>query len=234
MIAKSIRGWSRRTWPGLVVSMLMASHAMAATTDTHPRRTASETPQSRRAPASKASVLKSSVLQSAAPKSSILKGGGAKVAGVPTRRARVQLASARMRLGGADGASTTERDGMSAYDADQEAAATASGSGYGASGFGSSGVGQTGLASWYGGRAWNGHRTSDGGQFSDTELTAAHATLPMGSLVRVTLGSSDRSVVVRINDRPGTRRRIIDLSRAAAEKLGMLGAGVAVVTLSPL
>ena len=98
----------------------------------------------------------------------------------------------------------------------------------------SGGVFQTGLASWYGGRAWNGHRTSEGGQFSDTELTAAHATLPIGSLVRVTLGSSERSVVVRINDRPGTRRRIIDLSRAAAEKLGMLGAGVAMVTLSPM
>jgi len=50
----------------------------------------------------------------------------------------------------------------------------------------------------------------------------------------VTLGNGERSVVVRINDRPGTRRRIIDLSRAAAAALGMLGSGVAVVTLSPL
>ncbi len=93
---------------------------------------------------------------------------------------------------------------------------------------------QIGPASWYGGPAWNGHRTSDGGRFSDSELTAAHATLPMGTLVRVTLGNGERSVVVRINDRLGTRRRIIDLSRAAAAALGMLGSGVAVVTLSPL
>ncbi len=93
---------------------------------------------------------------------------------------------------------------------------------------------QIGPASWYGGPEWNGHRTSDGGRFSDSELTAAHATLPMGTLVRVTLGNGERSVVVRINDRPGTRRRIIDLSRAAAAALGMLGSGVAVVTLSPL
>ena len=64
-------------------------------------------------------------------------------------------------------------------------------------------------------------------------MTAAHATLPLGSQVRVTLANSERSVVVTITDRPGTRTRIIDLSRGAARALGILSQGVAVVTLSP-
>jgi len=92
---------------------------------------------------------------------------------------------------------------------------------------------QTGVASWYGGARWQGHRTSSGDHYDENALTAAHATLPLGSQVRVTLANSERSVVVTITDRPGTRTRIIDLSRGAARALGILSQGVAVVTLSP-
>jgi hypothetical protein len=66
-------------------------------------------------------------------------------------------------------------------------------------------------------------------------LTAAHRTLPFGSVVRVTHLGNGRSVLVRINDRgPFEPTRIIDLSRAAAEELGMVSAGVAPVSLELL
>jgi len=93
---------------------------------------------------------------------------------------------------------------------------------------------QVGWASWYGGGKWEGHATSDGGRYDGNALTAAHATLPFGTRVRVRLVDSDRSVVVTITDRPGTRRRIIDLSRGAAAALGILARGVAEVVLEPL
>lgn len=64
------------------------------------------------------------------------------------------------------------------------------------------------------------------------ELTAAHKTLPFGTKVRVTNADNGRSVVVRINDRgPYVGRRIIDLSKAAAESVHMIGSGTAVVVL---
>ncbi len=90
---------------------------------------------------------------------------------------------------------------------------------------------QTGLASWYGGGRWQGNRTASGGRYDESELTAAHATLPLGTRVRVSTIDGSGSVVVRITDRPGTRRRIIDLSRAAASQLGILDRGVAMVSL---
>lgn len=93
---------------------------------------------------------------------------------------------------------------------------------------------QVGLASWYGGPAWHGRRTASGAIFNEHELTAAHATLPLGSQVLVTVPATGRSVVVTITDRPGTRSRIIDLSRAAAAELGILRQGVATVELSRL
>jgi len=93
---------------------------------------------------------------------------------------------------------------------------------------------KTGIASWYGGGRWHGQRTSSGAIYDENALTAAHATLPLGTRVRVALTGSDRSVVVTITDRPGTRQRIIDLSRGAARELGMLSRGVALVTLTPL
>lgn len=94
---------------------------------------------------------------------------------------------------------------------------------------------QTGVASWYGGARWQGRLTTSGARYDQNQLTAAHATLPIGTQVRVTLNdNTSRYVIVTINDRPGTRSRIIDLSREAAAKLGILARGVAMVTLTPL
>jgi rare lipoprotein A len=88
-----------------------------------------------------------------------------------------------------------------------------------------------GLASWYGGK-FHGRLTSSGEVFDTNELTAAHRLLPFGTLVKVTDLDNRRSVVVKINDRgPFVEGRIIDLSRKAADELGMLGQGVARVSL---
>jgi rare lipoprotein A len=66
-------------------------------------------------------------------------------------------------------------------------------------------------------------------------LTAAHRSLPFGTRVRVTNANNGRSVIVRINDRgPFIRGRIIDLSVAAASRLGMIGSGIAPVSLEVL
>ncbi len=90
---------------------------------------------------------------------------------------------------------------------------------------------QTGLASWYG-KIFHGRRTASGERYDMHALTAAHRTLPLGACVRVTSLARMRSVVVRINDRgPFVRGRIIDLSYAAAEALGVRGAGGAQVRL---
>jgi rare lipoprotein A len=89
----------------------------------------------------------------------------------------------------------------------------------------------SGTASWYG-SSWNGRRTSSGIPYDENALTAAHAWLPIGTRVRVTLEGSSQSVVVVINDRPGSRRIVIDLSKAAARELGILNRGVARVTLT--
>ena len=93
---------------------------------------------------------------------------------------------------------------------------------------------QIGMASWYGGVRWQGHRTASGTRYDEHELTAAHASLPLGSKVKVSAEATGRSVIVTINDRPGTRSRVIDLSYEAAKELGLLQRGVALVTLSPL
>lgn len=90
----------------------------------------------------------------------------------------------------------------------------------------------TGSASWYG-PGFHGRRTANGERFDQNGLTAAHKTLPFGTKVRVTKG--DRSVVVRINDRgPFVRGREIDLSRGAAQAVGLLSAGIASVRLEVL
>jgi rare lipoprotein A len=90
---------------------------------------------------------------------------------------------------------------------------------------------RTGLASWYGKR-YQGRVTASGERFDMKQLTAAHRSLPFGSKVLVTCPSTGRSVVVRVNDRgPSPRGRIIDLSRAAARELGILGRGLAQVVL---
>jgi rare lipoprotein A len=85
-----------------------------------------------------------------------------------------------------------------------------------------------GLASFYG----SGQQTASGERFNGRAMTAAHRTLPFGTRVRVTNVSNGQSVTVRINDRgPFIRGRVIDVSTAAAESLGMVGRGVAKVKL---
>ena len=89
----------------------------------------------------------------------------------------------------------------------------------------------TGNASFYGKR-FTGRPTASGERFDPTALTAAHRTLPFGSKVRVTNQRTGKSVVVRINDRgPFHGNRIIDVSRAAAEQLGMVASGQVKVAL---
>ena len=88
-----------------------------------------------------------------------------------------------------------------------------------------------GKASFYGKR-FHGRTTANGESFDMHALTAAHRTLPFGSLVRVTNPRNGLSVTVRINDRgPFARGRVIDLSRAAAEQIGMIRRGHAEVEL---
>jgi rare lipoprotein A len=89
---------------------------------------------------------------------------------------------------------------------------------------------QTGVASWYGAR-WSGRRTASGARFNPEAMTAASATLPIGARVLVTLQGTARSVLVTITDRIGTAHRVIDLSRAAARKIGILARGTARVIL---
>ena len=75
-------------------------------------------------------------------------------------------------------------------------------------------------------------QTASGEKFDKNELTAAHRTLPFGTKVRVTNVATGRTVTVRVNDRgPFVKGRVIDVSHAAAESLGMVGNGVAKVKL---
>lgn len=93
------------------------------------------------------------------------------------------------------------------------------------------GEGQVGVASFYS----DPQPTASGERFNPNAMTAAHRTLPMGTRVRVTHLGSGRSVVVRINDRgPYVGGRIIDLSRAAADELGIRSAGLARVKVAVL
>jgi rare lipoprotein A len=85
----------------------------------------------------------------------------------------------------------------------------------------------SGIASWYG-SVRQGHHTANGERFDKDELTAAHRTLPFGTMVRVVDVNSGKSVIVRINDRGALfPDRVIDLSSAAADDLGILRSGVA-------
>jgi len=91
---------------------------------------------------------------------------------------------------------------------------------------------QRGKATWYGGR-FHGRKTASGEKFDKGALTAAHKKLPFGTKVRVENQANGRSVVVRINDRgPYGKGRVIDVSEAAAQKLGMIKRGVAPVTIA--
>lgn len=89
----------------------------------------------------------------------------------------------------------------------------------------------TGVASYYG-RRFHGRLTANGERFDMYAMTAAHKTLPFGTLVRVTNPANGRTVTVRINDRgPFIAGREIDLSRGAAEQIGMIASGHARVKL---
>lgn len=90
---------------------------------------------------------------------------------------------------------------------------------------GSGKVLQSGQASWYG-PGFHGKRTASGETFNTNELTAAHRTLPFGTKVKVVNKKTGRSVIVRINDRgPYAHGRVIDLSRASAQAIGIDGVG---------
>jgi rare lipoprotein A len=84
---------------------------------------------------------------------------------------------------------------------------------------------QSGIASWYG-PGFNGRKTASGETFNTNAMTAAHRTLPLNCFVRVTNKDNGKSVVVKVNDRgPFHANRVLDLSHAAASKLGINGTG---------
>jgi rare lipoprotein A len=88
---------------------------------------------------------------------------------------------------------------------------------------------QLGVASWYG-KFFQGRTTASGEPFDENQLTCAHRTLPLGSVLRVTNLRNNKSVIVTVNDRgPVPESRVIDLSRAAAAALDFSGQGLAPV-----
>jgi rare lipoprotein A len=90
---------------------------------------------------------------------------------------------------------------------------------------------EVGIASWYG-PGFQGNRTSNGEVYDMYGISAAHKTLPFDTVVKVVDLDTGKSVVVRINDRgPFVEGRIIDLSKGAAEKLGIVDKGIARVGL---
>ena len=93
---------------------------------------------------------------------------------------------------------------------------------------------QIGMASWYG--AWHrGRATANGEPFDDHAFTAAHRSLPFGTVLRVTNLATGRVVTVRINDRgPYVQGRILDLSGAAAKALGITRGGLARVRIEQI
>lgn len=90
---------------------------------------------------------------------------------------------------------------------------------------------QSGVASWYG-RQFHGRKTANGEIFNMNALTAAHKSLPLDCLIRVTNKSNGKSVVVRVNDRgPFHGNRVVDLSYGAAKVLGIVNTGTANVLI---
>jgi rare lipoprotein A len=93
---------------------------------------------------------------------------------------------------------------------------------------------QVGKASWYG-KKFHGRKTANGEIYDMYAISAAHKTLPIGTYVRVHNLNNNKKIVVRINDRgPFVRGRIIDLSYAAAKKIGIVGSGTAKVKILAL
>lgn len=96
------------------------------------------------------------------------------------------------------------------------------------------GFSETGVASWYG-KKFHGRKTASGERYNQNKMTAAHRTLPFGTRVRVKNRDNGKSVVVTINDRgPFKKGRVIDVSRAAAKNLDMIGSGTARVSITAL
>jgi rare lipoprotein A len=94
--------------------------------------------------------------------------------------------------------------------------------------------GATGMASWYG-PGFQGNLTANGERYDMNGISAAHKTLPFGTVVRVTNLNNGRSIDVRINDRgPFIKNRVIDLSKGAAQKIDMIRDGVVPVRLQIL
>ncbi len=92
-----------------------------------------------------------------------------------------------------------------------------------------SGYHERGIASWYG-KKFHGKKTSSGEAYDMYSMTAAHKTLPLPSYVRVRNLNNGRSAIVRVNDRgPFLENRLIDLSYAAAQRLGIVGSGTGIV-----
>lgn len=90
---------------------------------------------------------------------------------------------------------------------------------------------QTGIASWYG-RQFHGRKTANGETFDMNELTAAHRSLPLNCYIRVTNKDNGKSVVVKVNDRgPFHGNRVVDLSYAAAKRIGLASAGTGKVSI---
>jgi len=88
-----------------------------------------------------------------------------------------------------------------------------------------------GIVSWYG-PGFDGKKTASGERFDQDALTAAHAYWAFGTKVRVTFPTTGKSVVVRINDRfPSHKGRAIDISKAAAKAIGLIGPGTGLVRL---
>lgn len=91
-----------------------------------------------------------------------------------------------------------------------------------------------GIASYYSDK-FHGRRTANGERYDKHDLTAQHASLPFGTVLRVTNVKNHRSVDVRVNDRAGKHnRRLLDLSKQAAKEIGMLRSGVAKVEVEIL
>jgi rare lipoprotein A len=96
------------------------------------------------------------------------------------------------------------------------------------------GTTQEGIASWYG-PGYDGRRTASGEVFDQDALTAAHFDWAFGTRVRVTLLATGKSCLVRINDRfPAHKGRVIDVSRGAAQAIGLIGPGTGRVRLEVL
>ncbi|MBX9781933.1 MAG: septal ring lytic transglycosylase RlpA family protein [Chitinophagaceae bacterium] len=93
---------------------------------------------------------------------------------------------------------------------------------------------QYGIASFYSNK-FNGRKTANGEIFSQQKFTAAHNSLPLGTYVRVTNLRNKRTVIVKVNDRLHARnKRLIDLTKAAAQKLGFIKAGLVRVKIEVL